>query len=223
MPAAPLSRVELEDELAAQFEFAGIPCTGNLAKLTVSEAGIHAVVFGVVEGVEGLKAKLNVSPLGHGKRLVERSREVYTAGSDNAVLACAAEALVVAASPYRNRGRVSGGVKPLRPRLDVVSRCVLVRTVRITAAEADRIVADRQARSLVGGNDAGLIDNRTRDFPSAEDRLCEAGALGKEGQPVDVVDVEDLATVKRARALVVLQVEGVADPAEVVGGDVDFV
>ena len=71
-PAAPRLRVKLENELAAQFEYARIKRARDLAKQGVSEAVVERVVLSVVEGVERLEAKFEVCPLCHRERLIER-------------------------------------------------------------------------------------------------------------------------------------------------------
>ena len=51
----------------------------------------------------------------------------------------------------------------------------------------------------------------------------QTAGLGEEGQVVHVVGADHLTPVERARALVILQVAGVADAGQVVGGEIDFV
>jgi hypothetical protein len=96
-PVTPWLRVVLENELAAQFQRAWIPRVGDLTVVAVCIFHIDRVELRVVERVERFETQLEVSPLGNGERLVERSCEVDTAGSDNRVLTRAAEALILAA------------------------------------------------------------------------------------------------------------------------------
>src|ERR1700744_3431375 len=99
-----------------------------------------------------------MSPFGHRERLVERSREVETTWADNGVLARIAEARVRPPQPCRDRSRELGGIEPLvlttcrAVLLGVVNLAVDVRTVGVAGAvavQANRIVADRHARTLV--------------------------------------------------------------------------
>ena len=118
LPAAPGLRVDLEDELAAQFEHAWIPRARDLAELALRamlspEAVVEPVELRVVEGVERLEAKLEVRPLGHRERLVERGGEVDAARANNRVLAGVAEALVRATQPYRDWAEELARVEPL--------------------------------------------------------------------------------------------------------------
>src|SRR5205814_8639175 len=118
-------------------------------------AYIQVVGLEVVEGVERLEAELDVRPLGHGKRLVKRSREVDTARSDDRILASAAEALVRSAEPHRDRRCECGRIEPLASLLEIVGLLDLVGTICVSAVQADGIVVDGQARSLVGRDNAG--------------------------------------------------------------------
>jgi hypothetical protein len=59
----PSYALRLENELAAEFQVPGIPCTGDLAELTGAEAVVEIVVLGMVERVERFEAKLEVRPL----------------------------------------------------------------------------------------------------------------------------------------------------------------
>src|SRR5450631_2375889 len=142
-------RVRLENELAAQFEFTRVLRARNLTELAGAEARVHTVVLGVVEGVERFEAELKVRPLGNRKRLVQRSRKVDAAGSDDGVLAGAAESLVRTTCPHRNRCGEGGRIEPLTPRAEVLGLDILVRTVGISATQTDWIVADGQAWALV--------------------------------------------------------------------------
>ena len=72
LPAAPWLRVELEDELAAEFKVTWILRTGDLAEVVIrlevvikAKGGLHAVGLEVVERVERLKAKFDVRTFGN--------------------------------------------------------------------------------------------------------------------------------------------------------------
>ena len=158
-------RVRLENELAAQFEFTRILRAGDLTELAGAVARVQTVVLGVVEGVERFEAKLEVRPLGHRERLVERSREVHAAGSDDGVLAGVAEALVRSACPHRSWCGEGGRIEPLSPSCGGTWSWPLVRTVGVSATQTDWIVADGQAWALVCRDHASFIDRQYRRFP----------------------------------------------------------
>ena len=66
-PAAPKLKCLLEDELAAKFKYAWIVRTISLAILTSTNRSPNVAELGVVKGVVGFCAELEVSSLGYGK------------------------------------------------------------------------------------------------------------------------------------------------------------
>ena len=69
-PAAPV-RLRLENELAAEFQRTRIPGAADRAEVSGPEVAVYVLEFGVIEGVERLKAKLDVSDFFDVERFVE--------------------------------------------------------------------------------------------------------------------------------------------------------
>ena len=72
MPAAPWLRVDLEDELAAEFQVAWILRARDLTEVVIrlevvikAKGSLHAVGLEVVERVERLKAKFDMRTFGN--------------------------------------------------------------------------------------------------------------------------------------------------------------
>ena len=123
-----------ERELAAQLKGAWIPSAGDLAKVSVAETVANPVELRVVEGIERLGAEFKMHPLRERERLVERSIEIHSTGTDNRVLACIAEALVQITCPCRSGCGEYRRIKPLLLRLGVVHFAVDIQTVRVATA-----------------------------------------------------------------------------------------
>ena len=98
---ARLMEAGLEDELASEFKGSGVIRAGDLTEAAFGgTVGIEAlegladvVELRVVEGVEGLHAKLEAGVFSHSKRLVDRRVEVDATRTNDCVLASVAEAL----------------------------------------------------------------------------------------------------------------------------------
>src|ERR1700722_17303313 len=92
----------LEDDLAAELEFAVIECAGYLSEVAVGKAGVDAVELGVVKGVEGFCAKFEMRILlaAEGNAFEQREIPVEEAGADDGVFAGGAKALVYATVPW---------------------------------------------------------------------------------------------------------------------------
>ena len=128
---------------------------------------------------------------------------------------------------HAGSGRCEGRlIKPLILLLDVVNLADDIGTVGIAAAQADGVIADAEACAQVADtavvdNGAGLEDSRTCNLPSTQAECASNPKLVEEGELVDVVHVEDMTSVVRAGAFVILQVVGIADLGQVAAGEVD--
>jgi hypothetical protein len=179
----------------------------------------------VVESVERLSANLEGCRLVDLEILVQVRGEVNASGSNQGVFAPVAEAQVGTARPGRRDVVVDAGlVVPIVNLLGIgkfAAGCD-IRTVGITFAQADWIVATRCAQTE-RHRYAGLLDKGSSKLPSACDGLEQTLALVEERQVVDVVDVEDVTAIQVARTLVILRIPGVVEADAVLVGNIDFV
>jgi len=84
----------LEHEFAAELPNSGVLRASHKAKVLFVYIRVKGIELGVVEGVEGIGAELEVSPLAEGKRFVQCGGEVGAAWADNRILARIAETVV---------------------------------------------------------------------------------------------------------------------------------
>ena len=76
----------LEAQLAAELQHTRIPCTCGGPEISYSRALIavaNVVELRVVEGIEGLDAELELHAFRERERLIKRSREIETSGSQD--------------------------------------------------------------------------------------------------------------------------------------------
>ena len=71
MPATPVLRVELEDELAAELERSRVLSPSHITEVGVIDGVMKRVELSVIECVETLGTELEVRPLSEHKRLVQ--------------------------------------------------------------------------------------------------------------------------------------------------------
>ena len=93
-----------------------------------------------------------------------------------------------------------GGVEPLAPFLRIDRSTADVGTDGVSAAEADGVVGVAATGDATGAgyglDETCFSDERSGDLPSAGESAKQACALGKEREPVDVVNAEDVTPVE---------------------------
>lgn len=218
-PAAPEGHIDLEDELSAQFKGSRILRAARLSEIASAEVVAKSVELSVVEGIEALHAQLKAAPLGHFKRLVEVGAEVGAPRADNGISAGIAKAEVRATLPRRCRVPECVTGDPLvdvaGPLLRVGRLLHHVGTNGVVSAEA-HCVGTAVARSIGAcPRKAGFGDDRTGEFPTAKDLVRHSGGMCKDRQLVHVVDAQDLPAIEIAGALVIPQVEWIANRGQI--------
>jgi len=158
----------------------------------------------VVEGVEGLEPELKFKALREREGLEECHIEVEEPGQDDLVFSGIPPTLICTAIPRGKWGRKRSLTKPCGPCLGVCDASHLVRTVGGAATQPESVGA-----VIVNGlRDSRLYERYSRELPASQGDLLErVAALSEEWEHVDVVHVEDLTPVERARPMVVAYIE----------------